>query len=78
MGMNGDEGDLGIIIRNNLKTSDQCTVTSKKANKMLAFITRNIDHKWPEIMKRLYTAFVRPHWNMQFNYIKEQISVERE
>ena len=76
------EKDLGVIISNNLKTSDQCTAASKKANKMLGFITRNIDHKSPEIMKKLYIAFVRPHleYAVQFwspNYIKDQNSLER-
>ncbi len=42
------------------KTSDQCTVASTKANKMVGFIIRNIDLKSPEIMKKLYTAFMRP------------------
>jgi hypothetical protein len=76
------EKDLGVIISNNLKTTDQCTAASKKANKMLGFITRNIDHKSPDIMKKLYTAFVRPHleYAVQFwspNYIKDQNSLER-
>ncbi len=45
------EKDLGVIISDNLKTSDQCTAASKKTNKMLGLITRNIDNKSPEIMK---------------------------
>ncbi len=76
------EKDLGVVISDNLKTSDQCTAASKKANKMFGFITRNIDHKSPAIMKRLYSAFVRPHleYAVQFwspNYIKDQNSLER-
>ena len=47
------EKDLGIIISNNLKTSDQCTAASKKANKMLGLIMRNIDNKSPDIMKSI-------------------------
>ncbi len=39
------EKDLGVVISANLKTSNQCTAASKKSNKMLGFITRNIDHK---------------------------------
>ncbi len=45
--------DLGVIISDILKTSDQCTAASETTNKMLGFITRSIDHKSPEIMERL-------------------------
>ena len=49
---------------------------------MVGFLTRNIDHKSPEIIKKLYIAFVRPHleYAVQFwspNYIKDQNSLER-
>ncbi len=47
------EKDLGVIISRHLK------ISSKKANMMLGLILRNFDHKSPEVMKRLYTAFVR-------------------
>ena len=55
------EKDIGVIISNNLKVSDQCIVASKKANMMLGVISRNFDHKLPEVMKTLNIAFVRPH-----------------
>ncbi len=58
------ENDLGVIISCDLKMSDQCT--SKKANMTLGLISINFDHKSAEVMKRLYTAFVRPQ-NMRFN-----------
>ena len=75
------EKDLGVIISNTLKMSDQCTAASKKANMMLGLISRNFDYKSPEVMKRLYTAFVRPHleYAVQFwspNYIKDQQQLE--
>ena len=49
---------------------------------MLGKISRNLGHKLPEIMKRLYTPFVRPHldWAIQFwspNYIKAQNLLDR-
>ena len=55
------EKDLGVIINCNLKVSDQCITASKKANMMLGLISRNFDHKAPEVMEKLCTAFVRPH-----------------
>ena len=76
------EKDLGVIISNTLKMSDQCSAASKKANMMLRLITRKFDYKSPELMKRLYLAFVRPHleYAVQFwspNYIKDQVMLER-
>ena len=76
------EKDLGVIISCDVKMSDQCTAAPKKANMMLGLISRNFDYKSPEVMKRLYTAFVRPHleYAVQFwspNYIKDQNLLER-
>ena len=47
------EKDLGLIITNNHKMSDQCTAARKKANLMLGLISRNFSHKSAEVMKRL-------------------------
>ena len=74
--------DLGVIINCNLKVSDQCIDASKTANMMLGLISRYFDHKAPEVMKKLYTAFVRPHleYAIQFwspNCIKDQNLLER-
>jgi hypothetical protein len=55
------EKDLGIIIQNNLKTSQQCIEAVKKANRSLGLIKRNIQTKTPEIITRLYKSIVRPH-----------------
>ena len=76
------EKDLGVIINCNLKVIDQCIAASKKANMMIGLILRNFDHKASEVMKKLYTAFVRPHleYAIQFwspNYIKDQNMLER-
>ena len=48
------EKDLGVITNCNLKVSDQCIAVSKKANMMLGLVSRNFDHKAPEVMKKLY------------------------
>ena len=49
---------------------------------MLGLISKNFDHKVPEVMKKLYMAFVNPHleYTIQFwspNYIKDQTLLER-
>ena len=76
------EKDLGVIINCNLKVNDQCIAASKKANMILGLILRNFDYKAPEVMKKLYTAFLRPHleYAIQFwspNYIENQNLLER-
>ena len=62
------ENDLGVIINRNLKVSDQCIAVSKKANMMLGLISRNHNHKAPDVMKKLYTAFVRPHFEYAIQF----------
>lgn len=53
------------------------TAASKKANVMLGLISREMDHKSLDVMKRLYAAFATPHleyavqsWSP--NYTKDQ------
>ena len=45
--------DLVVIINCNLKVNNQCIAASKKANMMLALISRDFDHKAPEVMKKI-------------------------
>ena len=76
------EKDFGVIINCNLKVNDQCIAASKKANMIIGVISRNFDHKAPKVMKKLYTAFVRPHFEYatQFwspNYNTDQKLLER-
>ena len=61
------EKDFRVIINCNLKVSDHFIAASKKAIMMLGLISRNFDHKAPEVMKKLDTAFVRPNLNMRYN-----------
>ena len=46
------EKHLGVIINCNLKVSDQYITSTKKANMILGLISRNFDHKAPEVMKK--------------------------
>ena len=54
------ERDLGIIVDNRLKFSEQCNVAIKNANSTLAIIRRNIKNKNKNIITRLYKGLVRP------------------
>ena len=54
------ERDLGVIINNNGKYSEQCLMAAKKANCVLGMIKRNIKCKNAAIIMRLYKFLVRP------------------
>ena len=47
------EKDLGVVITNDLKSSNQCIEAAKKAQKLLGYIKRQF--------RTLYNALVRPH-----------------
>jgi hypothetical protein len=54
------EKDLGVIIDNTLKFSEQCNVAVKNANRILGLIKRTIKSRSKEVIVRLYKALVRP------------------
>ena len=54
------ERDLGVIINNNGKYSEQCLMAAKKANCVLGMIKRNIKCKNAAIIMRLYKSLERP------------------
>ena len=62
-----NEKDLGIIIRNDLKVSEQCQQACNKANRMLGLIRRTISSRNPVILTRLYKSLVRPH--LEYNSV---------
>ncbi|PJG57360.1 hypothetical protein CUC53_18445, partial [Aeromonas cavernicola] len=53
--------DLGVLVHQSLKVNEQVQKAVKKANGMLAFITKGIEYKSKEILLHLYRALVRPH-----------------
>lgn len=53
--------DLGVIISENLKTSNQCAAAANKANRALGYIKRNFTYKSEDIILPLYKSIVRPH-----------------
>lgn len=56
-----EERDLGVIIDNKLKFHSHCRTQAAKANKILGLIKRSVTSRHPRVIKKLYTALVRPH-----------------
>ena len=57
----GQEKDLGVSVNSKLGASEQCRGARKRGLGMLASINRNVCYKSPEVVKKLYIAYVRPH-----------------
>ena len=55
-----EEKDMGVVIKNDLKSSRQCTQSYIKANRMLGVINRAVSYKTKEVMTRLYKSLVCP------------------
>ena len=55
------EKDLGVVITNDLKSSNQCIEAVKKAQKLLGYIKRQFRTRNKETILTLYNALVRPH-----------------
>ena len=54
------EVDLGVVVSKDLKTSQHCTETAKKANKLVGFISKTFEFKSEKVILALYKALVRP------------------
>ena len=55
------EKDLGVVITNDWKSSNQCIEAVKKAQKLLGYIKRQFRTRNKETILTLYNALVRPH-----------------
>lgn len=55
------EKDLGVIVHQSLKTSQQCAAAAKKGNQALGMIKRNFTYRGKDIILKLYKSLVRPH-----------------
>jgi len=76
------EKDLGVVITNDLKFSQQCIAAEKRAQKLLGYIKRQFGYRNKEIVLCLYNSLVRPHleYAVQFwspSYRKDIIRLER-
>ena len=77
-----EERDLGILVSNNLKASNQCRAAYNKAIRILGMMSRTIVYKNKEILLRLYKTLVRPlieycspAWSP--HYLKDKHLLER-
>ena len=55
------EKDLGLVININFKWDDQVKNSIAKANKAIAWVSRNIICKDKDVMLLIYKSLVRPH-----------------
>jgi hypothetical protein len=55
------EKDLGIIVQNDLKVSQQCVKATKTGNQVLGMINRTFKFKSSDVILQLYKSLVRPH-----------------
>jgi len=69
-----EEKDLGVMITNDLKVSQQCQQAYNKASRILGLINRTIEYRHKNILLRLYKSLVRPHleysvpaWSPHYN-----------
>jgi hypothetical protein len=56
-----EEKDLGVIVQDDLKVSQQCSKVVKTANRILGMIGRTFQNRSKEIIIPLYKSLVRPH-----------------
>ena len=76
------ENDLGVVISNDLKVSQQCQQAYSKASRILGHINRTIEYRHTDILLRLYKSLVRPHLEYSIsawspNYSKDKVTTER-
>lgn len=57
----GLEKDLGIIVDGSLKPTKQCVRASTRAMSIMRRIKRTFPNMTPDIFRKVYPAFVRPH-----------------
>ena len=55
------ERDIGVIVQDNLKPTEQCTKAAKTARAVLNQIARTFHFRDRHIFVRLYKQYVRPH-----------------
>ena len=55
------ERDIGVLVKNNLKPSDQCSKAAKAANTVLGQLTRSFHYRDRWTFIKLYKLYVRPH-----------------
>ena len=52
---------FGFLVQGSLKVNIQVQLAVRKANAMLAFMSRGLEYKSRDVLLRLYKVLVRPH-----------------
>jgi len=55
------ERDIGVLIQDNLKVSEQCNKAANTADRSLGMINRTFSYKPRVLVNTLYKSLVRPH-----------------
>ena len=55
------EKDIGVIVQRNLRPSLHCAKAAKKANSVLAQISRAVSYRDKDTFLRLFRTYARPH-----------------
>ena len=55
------EKDVGVMVANNLKPSQQCSAAAGKANGVLGQVSRAVKYRDKRTFVQLYKVYVRPH-----------------
>jgi ribonuclease P/MRP protein subunit RPP40 len=63
-----EEKDLGVLITDDLKVSNQCVKVVKTANQVLGMIKRTFTFKTTDNLLQLYKSLVRPHLEYCMRY----------
>jgi len=56
-----EEKHIGVLIRNDLKASNQCSKACNKANRVLGILSRPVVNKSSDVMLKLYKSLVHPY-----------------
>ena len=55
------EKDVGVLVADNLRPSEQCSAAAAKANGVLGQISRAVQYRDKKTFLQLYKVYVRPH-----------------
>ena len=55
------EKDLGVLFTSNLNWNDHIVSSVQKANSIIAWVTRTVISRSPEVMLQIYKSLIRPH-----------------
>ena len=61
LGYSEVEKDLGVLVSQSLKPSEQCAAAARKANQVLGQMARSLSYRDRNTWLKLYRMYVHPH-----------------